>query len=169
MSDSEIPELAFRALVQANGLLRNKMDAYFAQHGISAAQWGVLRTLQRAKDAGLSGLRLHELGDRLLVKPPSVTTIIDRLERSGLVARQVSDEDQRAKQVSLTPRGHKLLHRVLKNHPAQIRSIMSGFSLAEQKQLYDLMNRFAEHLKDKNSISTTSVIATQSLQEKHAS
>src|SRR6185436_19781794 len=96
--ESDIPELAFRAFIRAQGLFRNRMDPYFAQFGISGAQWGILRQLDRAEREGLTGLRLADLGHRLLVRPPSVTTLVDRLERLGLVTRATAAGDQRAKQ-----------------------------------------------------------------------
>lgn len=142
---AETPELALRAFVRASGLFRNRMDPYFAQFGVSAAQWGVLRTLQRATQEGLAGLRLSELGHRLLVKPPSVTSIIDRLERTGLVTRAAAQGDQRAKLVALTAAGRQLLTRALQHHPAQVRTLMGGLTETEQRQLQRLMERLATH------------------------
>src|SRR4029077_18416592 len=119
-------ENAFRELIRAFGLLERVMQPYFAQFGISGAQWGVLRTLHRAEGEGLGGLRLTDLGERLLIRPASVTGVIDRLERLGLVMRSGSLEDLRAKKVSLTDRGRQILEQVLEVHHGQIEKIMSG-------------------------------------------
>src|SRR5919108_5259971 len=86
-------EGAFRELLRVLGLLERVMQPYFAQFGISGSQWGVLRNLHRAEEEGLPGLRLTELSDRLLVRPPSVTGAVDRLVRAGLVAREASVSD----------------------------------------------------------------------------
>src|ERR1700732_2583992 len=94
-------ESAFRALIHTLGLVERVMQPYFASFGISASQWGVLRTLHRAEQEGLPGLRLTDLGERLLIRPPSVTGVVDRLERAGLVERAGSPFDMRAKQVAL--------------------------------------------------------------------
>ncbi|MCX5658615.1 MAG: MarR family transcriptional regulator [Planctomycetota bacterium] len=144
---SDPAEAAFRAFVRASGLFRNRMDPYFARYGISASQWGVLRALQRAENEGLDGLQLSVLGQRLLVRPPSVTTLIDRLERIGLVSRRPDREDQRAKQVALTPAGRELVARVLVKHPAEIRGIMGCLSEPEQREFQRLMERVAAHLE----------------------
>ena len=148
---AEISELAWRAFIRTTGLFRNRMDPYFAKFGISAAQWGVLRALQRAEAQGLERLRLTDLGQRLLVKPPSVTSLIDRLERSGLVARQAAHDDQRAKLLNLTPAGRQLVARVLEGHPGQVRAIMGGLTESEQHQLHHLMERLAAHLEATDS------------------
>lgn len=144
---SGVHELAFRAFVRTSGLFRNRMDPYFARFGISGAQWGVLRALQRAEDEGLQGLRLTDLGHRLLVRPPSVTNLVDRLERMSLVARTPAAEDLRAKQVTLTPAGRQLVEQVLEHHPAQIRTILACLDEAEQHQLHQLMEKLAAHLE----------------------
>src|SRR4051794_4985740 len=109
-------ESAFRELIRVFGLLERVMQPYFARFGISGSQWGVLRTLHRVEQEGVAGLRLTDLSDRLLLRPPSVTGVIDRLERAGLVARDGSPTDLRAKQVALTDQGRQLVERVLAVH-----------------------------------------------------
>src|SRR5437660_2632332 len=86
----------FRKLIGTSGLLQRVIQPYFAQFGISGAQWGVLRNLHRAEKNGEPGLRLTDLGRRMLVRPPSVTGIVDRLEKMRLIVRQASETDARA-------------------------------------------------------------------------
>src|SRR5436309_11360463 len=81
-------ESAFRELLRTFGLLERVMQPYFARYGISGSQWGVLRNLHRAAGEGRPGLRVVELSERLLIRPPSVTGALDRLERAGLVERR---------------------------------------------------------------------------------
>ena len=144
---AEMPELAFRAFLRASGLFRHKMEPHFAQFGISGAQWGVLRAVSRANAQGHAAIRLNDLSRRLLIKPPSVTGIVDRLERLGLVERRPAAADGRAKEVALTRAGSDLVARVLEHHPAKIRSIMSGLNAAQQRDLYKLMEHFSAHLE----------------------
>jgi DNA-binding MarR family transcriptional regulator len=139
-------ENAFRELIRTFGLLEHVMQPYFARFGISGAQWGVLRTLHRAELEGLAGLRLTDLSRRLWVRPPSVTGLVDRLERLGLVRRQASAEDHRAKQVALTAEGRQLLERVLVSHEKQIARVMGGLSAEEQAELGRLLAALSGHL-----------------------
>src|SRR5690242_17939380 len=74
-------ERAFRDLVRTIGLLERVMQPQFARFGISGSQWAALRALHRAEQEGHEGLRITDLSDRLLIRPPSVTGVIDRLER----------------------------------------------------------------------------------------
>jgi DNA-binding MarR family transcriptional regulator len=140
-------ESIFRELVRTFGLLERVMQAHFARFGISGAQWGVLRNLHRAEGEGLPGLRLTDLSDRLLVRPPSVTGAVDRLERAGLVLRRDSTTDLRAKHVSLTAKGRELVERVLVYHGAKIDAVLGGLSPAEQTAMHRLLGRLSRHLE----------------------
>jgi DNA-binding MarR family transcriptional regulator len=138
---------AFRAFVRASGLFRNVMTPYFAQFGLSGSQWGVLRALDRAESEGHDRLRLTDLGRRLLVRVPSVSGVVDRLARLGLVKRVRATTDRREKRVVLTRAGRKLVRRVLRRHPAQIRKILGGLDRGEVVLLRRLMERIAAHLE----------------------
>src|SRR5438270_13294143 len=94
-------ESTFRALIRIYGLLERIMQPYFARFGISGAQFGVLRTLERAEKTGGGRLGVTELSERLLIRPPSVTGVVDRLVRDGLVTRAALPADRRVKQIEL--------------------------------------------------------------------
>jgi DNA-binding MarR family transcriptional regulator len=140
-------EGAFRELLHTLGLLERVMQGYFAQFGISGSQWGTLRNLHRAEQEGLPGLRLTDLSDRLIIRPPSVTGVVDRLERAGLVVRDGSPTDLRAKQVSLTPKGRQLVERVLTFHGDQIDTVLGAFNPDEQSEFHRLLGRLGQHLE----------------------
>src|SRR5262245_60987941 len=128
-------ESAFRELIRTFGLVERVMQPYFARHGISGSQWGVLRNLHRAEGEGLPGLRLTDLSDRLLLRPPSVSGVVDRLERAGLVVRGGTPTDLRAKQVGLTAKGRDLVSHILTGHGGQIDAVMAGLSADDQATL----------------------------------
>jgi DNA-binding MarR family transcriptional regulator len=140
-------ESAFRELIRTFGLVERVMQPYFARHGISGSQWGVLRNLHRAEGEGLPGLRLTDLSDRLLLRPPSVSGVIDRLERAGLVQRGGSPTDLRAKRVALTSRGRDLVEHVLVGHSDQIEAVMAAFDTADHTELYRLLHQWSKHLE----------------------
>jgi len=139
-------ERSFRQLIRTFGLLERVMQPYFARFGISGAQWGVLRNLHRAEQEGQAGLRLTDLSRRMLIRPPSVTGIADRLEKVGLIVRRASETDGRSKHVALTEKGRHLVEQVLTVHPAQIARVMGGLSVEEQEQLDHLLVRVSEHI-----------------------
>jgi DNA-binding MarR family transcriptional regulator len=141
-------ERGFRALIRVSGLLDRVMQPYFSRYGISRSQWGVLRVLQRAERIGSAGVRLVDLGESLFVRPPSVSGLVDRMERLGYVARSASTKDLRSREIRLTREGHNLIDRILLNHATQIETLMRGLNAREQKQLIPLLERLISHLAD---------------------
>src|SRR5262249_43903485 len=89
---------------------------------------------------------LTDLSERLLVRPPSVTGAVDRLVRAGLVAREVSASDLRAKQVGLTARGRQCVEQVLAVHGSQLDAVLGGLAPAEQAHLQQLLDKLAQHM-----------------------
>jgi DNA-binding MarR family transcriptional regulator len=141
-----VAERSFRQLIRTYGLIERVMQPYFARFGISGAQWGVLRNLHRAEQEGLPGLRLTDLSRRMLIRPPSVTGIADRLEKVGLIVRRASATDGRAKHAALTEKGRQVVEEVLTVHQAQLARVMGGLSTEQQAQLDKLLVQVAEHL-----------------------
>lgn len=146
-ASSRPSEAALRELIRILGLMERIMQPYFARFGISGSQWGVLRLLHRAQQEGTPGLRLTDLSERLLIRPPSVTGVVDRLERAGLVVRDGSPTDLRAKHVALTQNGRQLVERVLVMHGQQMNTLMGGLSAAEQTELNRLLAQLGRHLE----------------------
>jgi DNA-binding MarR family transcriptional regulator len=140
-------EGALRELIRILGLMERIMQPYFARFGISGSQWAVLRLLHRAEGDGSPGLRLTDLSERLLIRPPSVSGVVDRLERAGLVVRDGLPTDLRAKHVALTAGGRELVERVLVMHGEQINTLLGGLKAAEQTELNRLLAQLGHHLE----------------------
>jgi MarR family 2-MHQ and catechol resistance regulon transcriptional repressor len=139
-------ENLFHSLLRTFGQVRHVMDPYFLRLGISASQWGVLRVLHRAELQGRKMLGLTDLGQRLLIQPPSVTGIVDRLERQGLVNRDLTQADRRTRQVSLTPQGRSLVTKALAGHADQIEILFAGLTKQEQQDMRRLLGKLQTHL-----------------------
>lgn len=146
-AESAVTEAVFHSLVRSWGLLRQAQDPYFARFGISASQWGILRVLQRAALKGEPELPLKEVGERLLIQPPSVTGAVDRLERQGFVKRSSSKTDFRVRHLSLTPQGQELMAKVLKGHAQRVESLFAGLQPHEQETMLVLLQRMEAHLQ----------------------
>lgn len=146
LPETATPERAFHSLLRTLGLVRQVQEPYFARHGIRPSQWAVLRVLRKAETAGERGVRLTDLGERLLIRPPSVTCVVDRLVRSRLVERTASRADLRVRRVSLTARGRALVERLMEGHPERIRSLFANFAPRELAELDCLLGKMQENL-----------------------
>ncbi len=79
-------------------------EALLRQHGISPAQFNVLRILRGSPD----GLPLGQIGERMIARDPDLTRLIDRMAKAGLVERVRSDSDRRVVLGRITKAGLKL-------------------------------------------------------------
>lgn len=89
-------------------LVSNHVSHAFARkvemHGVSVADWTVLRQLLDTDEAHPS-----QLAERMAMTRGAVTKIIDRLLEKGFVARQAGTTDRRYQSIRLTPSGRKLV------------------------------------------------------------
>jgi DNA-binding MarR family transcriptional regulator len=141
-------ETAFRSIIRTYGLIQKFMLPYFGRFGITSAQWGVLRSLDRHERSGKPSMRLTDLGEQLLIQPPSVTGVVDRMEKNGLIERIASPTDLRAKHVRLTAAGRRLLTEVQVLHEEQIATALSGLLVQEQRELRRLLKKLGTHLEE---------------------
>lgn len=72
--------------------------------GLSAAQLFVLTTL-----ADTPALSLAEIAQRALTDQSSVSTVVAKLVKSGLIARKASRQDRRRAELRLTAAGRRVL------------------------------------------------------------
>jgi DNA-binding MarR family transcriptional regulator len=137
---------SLHGLIRAGGLLRALSEPHFARYGVSPAQWGVLRSLLRLEREGRDRPRMHELGAVMLVRPPSLSATLDRMERSALVARGEDPADRRTRLVALAPQGRRLLERVMAGHRRWIARVMGGLNVREQVALEVLLAKLGGHM-----------------------
>jgi len=87
------------------------------------------------------------LSDRLLIRPPSVTGVIDRLERIHLVVRDPSHDDLRSRCVRLTDAGRHLVIQVTGVYASHVERALGGLVPDDQHELQRLLGRLSAHLQ----------------------
>jgi DNA-binding MarR family transcriptional regulator len=65
--------------------------------------------------------RIGELAERLQIQHHSTVELVNRLAAGGYVRRQRAGEDRREVLLALTPRGEKVLRKLLMHHRAELR------------------------------------------------
>jgi DNA-binding MarR family transcriptional regulator len=95
---------AVTSLMRAQQLVLAKLDDLLRPHGLSFARYEALVLLTFSRRGSLP---LGKMGERLQVHPTSVTSIVDRLERSGFVERRPHPVDRRAVLAEITEAGRR--------------------------------------------------------------
>lgn len=97
-----------RELLLAGRLWRKIARAAAVRHGMSEAAAAPLVWLDRLGE----NVRQTVLAEAVGIEGASLVRLLDELEGSGLVVRETDPADRRAKAVSLTPRGRKVVEAV---------------------------------------------------------
>ena len=102
--------------------------------GLTGPQLTVLKLLETFQDLSLSSL-----SERIRAQNSTVTGIIDRMEREGLVGRERSKSDRRVVHIKLTDKGAKLA-REIRVEPLEIfRSALTSLTAADLKDLLRIL------------------------------
>lgn len=88
------------------------------------------------------GGSLVRLARALSVTPPNITTMVDRLESKGLVARSASEEDRRAQVLHVTAKGADLVRKATRKI-VQAEGELLPLTPGEQAILAELLHKVA--------------------------
>jgi MarR family 2-MHQ and catechol resistance regulon transcriptional repressor len=84
-----------------------------------------------------------------------MTAAVDRLEKLGLVVRNSSRSDRRARVVELTAQGKRLAASCFERHAKDLEALMSVLSEREMEQLYGSLKKLgllaAEKLEEQET------------------
>ena len=123
------------ALVRSAFLVNAVYAASSREHGITSQQ-GQLLCVLMGKPYGMG-----ELGSTLGLAKSSLTGLVDRTERNGLVRREADPQDMRAVRVALTPQGQRLAEEFYVETCRRVAELPTGLSVAERHTLADLLGR----------------------------
>jgi MarR family 2-MHQ and catechol resistance regulon transcriptional repressor len=84
---------------------------------------------------------VQKISEILSIPSGSITYVVDKLEKKGLVERQPNPNDRRASNVVLTEEGRPLFDEIFPKHVATISQNLSFISNDEKEQLIDLLKR----------------------------
>jgi MarR family transcriptional regulator, 2-MHQ and catechol-resistance regulon repressor len=122
---------AFIKLVRGtNSVLGSLLPPLQREFGLTESQLGVLETLHH-----LGPLAQGQICQKILKSGSNVTTVVDNLERDGLVRRVRDEADRRVQVVHLTEQGQDLIGRAFPAHAARITALLGALTTAEQDEL----------------------------------
>ncbi|MEU6173965.1 MarR family transcriptional regulator [Streptantibioticus parmotrematis] len=120
------------ALVQLSFLIQGALSVAGAEHDLSITQIRLLGIL-RDRQAGML-----ELAGHLGLDKSSMTGLVSRAEKRGLVRRAPSPRDGRAVVVTLSPLGRQLTERCAAEIGRRVDCLMERVSHAQRAQLTEL-------------------------------
>ena len=97
-------EFPFYWIARLNNIYHHHMERALHKVGADLPTWRILFILREQGTCSMSDIALHAV-----VKLPTITKIVYRLQERGLVVTSTSSSDGRVTEVAMTPSGHEAL------------------------------------------------------------
>ncbi len=130
---------AYINLMRASDSLAARLTAQLESQGLTVGQFGVMEALFH-----LGAMCQKTLGEKLLRSGGNITLIVDNLEKHGWVRRERQKKDRRMVTIRLTPRGQKLITKVMPPHAEAVVKEMGRLTPAEQEELRRICRKFGK-------------------------
>ena len=126
---------------QITGHLNQKLRKNLRQSKINIARWRVLAVLK-----AFGQLNIGQIVEHTLIEQPTVSRIVDQLERERLAIRESGGVDSRFVQVILTLAGEKAFQEIYPIAVAHQKQALRGFKKQEIKTLIGFLNRIQDNI-----------------------
>ncbi len=135
-----VDELGY-LLVEVSKLHRAHAHAALEELGVYQGQNFVLTALSEQE-----GLAQSELAEKLLVRPPTVSNSLARMETAGWIVRQPDPDDRRISRVYLTEAGRALQESVSSLwHDLELQTF-AGLTSEQRDSLWQMLLQIRENL-----------------------
>lgn len=123
--------------------LRASFKALLAKHRVPWSAYYYLRVLWET-----DAITQRELTERVGVMQPNTVSALQTMRRAGWVTIAKSEKDRRQILVTLTPKGRKLMERLMPEIRRVVRPVLlENFSAQEEKELRRLLNKICDNLR----------------------
>ena len=111
--------------------------------GTRQGQGKILSILRRE-----NGIGQKELAERLQIRPASLSELLDKMQKSGWIQRQVNERDRRKINIFLTDSGQIVSEQMIEARRDMANGVFGVLSQEEQMQLETLLSKLISELED---------------------
>lgn len=129
----------WESLFRAQVAVMRRLQSGPAFKALAVNEYDVLFTLSRCPSGWL---RLNELNDNVLLSQSSLSRLVERLEKRGLVERMPAPQDGRGVLLKLTDAGRDLQKQIGREHVRDISALLTpALTPSEQRELLRLTEK----------------------------
>jgi len=134
---SRLPTSLTLTLLQAREAAMGFFRPLLNQHDLTEQQWRVIRVLAEHGE-----MESQQLAERTCILKPSMTGVLARLERDGLVRRHKPVNDLRRVHVCLSDKGQARFDAMQAAVAGQYQQIEQKFGAQKMRELLELLDQF---------------------------
>lgn len=128
-------------------MIKRSIDSLHCPYDISGKQSRLLGFI--AHESVKRDLYQKDIEEELQIRRSSVTSMLQTLEKAGMIKRVSVVEDARLKKIVLTDLGHEVTQNTYHNIVAFENELSSLFKEDEKVLFYEYLNRIDQYLKEK--------------------
>jgi DNA-binding MarR family transcriptional regulator len=127
-------------IIKASRELKNKLDKALKEFDITSAQFSVIIQIHSSKQP----ITAAEIAERVGSDRPTISGIINRLEKKGIVLKAYNPEDKRSSYLEIHKEANELVNEIKTISDELTRNIFSIYSKEEAKQLAAMLSKLIE-------------------------
>lgn len=128
-------------LLEARETLMGRFRPILKEFALTEQQWRIIRVLDGEPSHELEA---GQIAKRCCILSPSLTGVLERMERDGLIRRTRAQEDQRRLIVSLTPQSCQLVTQISPRIDEQYRLIEQRFGADALAEVYAALDKLID-------------------------
>lgn len=129
---------------KASKQLKNKLDKALKEFDITAAQFSVIIQIYSSE----LPITAAEIAERLGSDRPTISGIINRLEKKNIVIKSYNPEDKRSSYLEIYKEAEELVHCIISISDELTIDIFSMYSKEETKQLTLMLRKLIERTQE---------------------
>jgi DNA-binding MarR family transcriptional regulator len=127
-------------IIKASRQLKSKLDNALKEFDITAAQFSVIIQIHASKQPITSA----EISERLGSDRPTISGIINRLEKKGIVLKLANPKDKRSSYLEINSDSNELVNKIKIISEDLATHIFSIYSKEESKELTGMISKLIE-------------------------
>ena len=132
-------EMRFGRLIR---MYYSRIQSQLAEVGLYRGQPPILMLLYKN-----DGMSQKEMARALNLSPATMTVTLKRMEKAGLVLREMDEHDQRILRVHLSEKGREMCETGESRIGVVTAELLEGFTLEGQQQLNEYLGRIARNME----------------------
>lgn len=130
----------FIALSRVHRFVMDTTNKSIQSNGLNPTEFAVLELLYHK-----GSQPLQQIGERILIASGSITYVVDKLEKKGLVKRIPCPNDRRVIYAQLTEAGEAFIASIFPNHEKVIHHSFEMLTNEEQDELLSLLKKVGKY------------------------
>ena len=126
----------FIVLSRAYRAVNENVNKLIQTYGLNPTEFAVLELLYHKGDQPL-----QQIGGKILLASGSITYVVDKLEKKGLLKRVACPNDRRVTYAQITDEGKSFIEKIFPDHENQIHELMSELNENEKEIAIGLLKK----------------------------